>query len=90
LSLAGIRENDLLDAYEAAIEGEYYHNKFTLSISARISNIEYENPAPFIDTDETGFSSAIGIPAYPLDNLAVTTSYSHRLDNNLYELLVEC
>ncbi len=80
---------DVVDSYGADLAAEQYFDKFTLSLTAGIGQIKYYNPVPFIETEETGFSSSLGLTVCPFASLTVTGSFLRKFDNNLYQLIIE-
>ncbi len=88
ITAAGIYQEELA-SYIISLKTEYYLNRFTFALDTGISNIDYDDPVPFIDTDETGFSSSTLITVYPFKNVAITGSYSYAFDNQLYTVSLE-
>jgi hypothetical protein len=90
LSTGGIRENDILNSWAGGFEGEYYLSHFTLFAQAGMMNIDYAvGSLPFIETDETGYYAIAGAGFYPVDNLYLSCSYTHALDNGLFQGEIE-
>jgi hypothetical protein len=90
LTAGGIRENNILDSWAGGFEGEYYLNDFTIFAQAGMMNINYAvGPLPFIETDETGCYATAGAGFYPIDNLYLSCSYTHALDNGLVQEEIE-
>jgi hypothetical protein len=44
-----------VDTFQVGAEGEYYFKRLTFGAFAGVGQINYENPAPFIDTNPTRF-----------------------------------
>ncbi len=79
----GVDEEDI-DSLRGGVEGEYYLEHFTLTATAGVASLEYDDgPFPFIDDDVTDFFGGAGIRYYPLDNLMLSVSYLHVFDNEL-------
>ncbi len=90
ITVAGIRENEVLDSWAGGFEGEYYLNHFTLFAQGGMMNVDYATgPLPFIETDETGCYAVVGAGFYPVDNLYLSCSYTHALDNGLFQGEIE-
>jgi hypothetical protein len=90
ITAAGIRENEVLDSWAGGFEGEYYLNYFTLFAQAGMMNVDYAvGLLPFIETDETGCYAVAGAGFYPVDNLYLSCSYTHALDNGLFQSEIE-
>lgn len=89
ISLGGVW-GDLVDSYELSLEGEYYLNWLTLGAKAGYANIEYETPAPFIETDESKLFGLLYATVYPVDDLSISVGLENRFDNNSVRLDAEC
>jgi len=86
---AGGIAGDLLYQLQGGIEAEYYIKQFTLGVNLGAATIQYNHPAPFIDTHPTDVYATASLSYYPLDNLMVQGAYSRLYGNNLGELLLE-
>jgi hypothetical protein len=82
--MGGAVHESNIDASLAGLEGEYYWDRFTLFAGAGVATIDYDHPAPFIDTDVTDFFGDVGLRYYPLDDLMLAASYVHVFDNELF------
>jgi len=79
----GIIHQDVLRSSRIGLEAEYYLGKLTLALGAGAATLEYDDPAPFIDTDVTDFYGTMGLRYYPADDLMLSASYNHLFDNKL-------
>ena len=70
-----------VDSLELGLEGEYYYKWFTLGARAGLASIEYDNPAPFIETKKKSVFGQIQATAYPLENLSISVILENRFDN---------
>jgi hypothetical protein len=52
----GYLHRDGVDTFQLGTEGQYYLGRFTFGVFAGVGQINYANPAPFIDTDPRGLS----------------------------------
>ena len=80
LTAGGIWSNDI-ESYEISLEGEYYYGLLTFGAKAGYTAIEYDNPVPFIDTDEDGAFGLLYTTLYPLEDLSVLAGVEYRFDN---------
>jgi hypothetical protein len=71
------------DTFQVGAEGEYYLNRFTFGAFAGVGQINYANPAPFIDTNPTRFVGSVSAGYYPMNNLLVSASYTTAFNDNL-------
>jgi hypothetical protein len=74
---------DGVETYQAGAEAEYYVQRFTFGLFAGVGSIDYENPAPFIETNPTKFVGRVSAGFYPLNDLRLTASYTTAFDNHL-------
>ena len=72
-----------VDTFQVGAEGEYYLNRFTFGAFAGVGQINYANPAPFIDTNPTRFVGSVSAGYYPMNNLLVSASYTTAFNDNL-------
>ncbi len=72
-----------VDTFQVGAEGEYYFKCFTFGAFAGVGQINYANPAPFIDTNPTRFIGSVSAGYYPINNLLVSASYTTAFNNNL-------
>jgi hypothetical protein len=75
--------SDSVASFQAGAEGEYYFKRLTLGAFAGVGQINYANPAPFIDTSPTRFIGQISAGYYPIDNLLASVSYTTAFQDNL-------
>ncbi len=91
--LLGITAATLNGEYQAARqiggEGEYYWGPVTLGLRAGWGTIEFDDPAPFIDTDVEKEYLLGDIGYYPLDNLLLSLTAGVLLDNTLIKGEIE-
>ena len=80
----GHLSRDGLETYQIGAEGEYYFKRLTFGAFAGVGSIEYDNAAPFFDTDPMGFVGRISVDWYALDDLRLGVSYLSAFDNNLF------
>jgi hypothetical protein len=78
-----------LNAFQVGAEGEYYLGDFTFGVFAGVGSIEYDNAAPFIDTNPTSFVGRVSADWYALEDLRVGVSYTTVFENNLVKSEVE-
>jgi hypothetical protein len=78
-----------VDTFQAGAEGEYYLGRFTFGLFAGAGSINYNNSAPFIDTQPTRFIGRISADWYVLDDLRLGVAYSTALRNNLFNAEAE-
>lgn len=79
----GVVHEDVVRSAHAGLEVERYLGKLTLTLGAGVATLEYDDPAPFIDTDVTDFYGTMGLRYYPWDDLMLAGSYTHVFDNEL-------
>ena len=72
-----------VDTFQVGAEAEYYLNRFTFGAFAGIGQINYANPAPFIDTNPTRFVGSVSAGYYPINNLLVSASYTTAFKDNM-------
>lgn len=82
VTASGVRR-DGVDSHQFGIEGEYYLPHLTLMAGAGYSRIRYDQAASFIDTEPDGAYASAQLRYYLNDNLAVSVSGLHALDNSL-------
>ena len=81
IALGGVWGN-LVDSYELSLEGEYYMNWVTFGAKFGYAEIKYNEPAPFIETDESKLFGMLYATVYPTDNLSISVGLENRFDNN--------
>ena len=69
--------------FQVGAEGEYYLDRFTFGAFAGVGQINYANPAPFIDSNPTRFVGSVSAGCYPISNLLVSASYTTAFRDNL-------
>lgn len=74
---------DPVDTFQVGAEGEYYFKRLTFGAFAGVGQINYANPAPFIDTNPTRFVGQVSAGYYPMDNLLASVSYTTAFRDNL-------
>ena len=72
-----------VDTFQVGAEGEYYFKRFTFGAFAGVGQINYANPAPFIDTNPTRFIGSVSAGYYPINNLLVSASFTTAFNDNL-------
>ena len=87
-AVGGIK-GELLYGLQGGMEAEYYLKQFTFGATLGAGTIQYNHPAPFIDTHPTDVYATASLSYYPVDNLMVQGAYSRLFGNNLGELLLE-
>jgi len=80
---------DSVDSYEASIQAEYYLPLLTLGTKGGSASIEYDDEAPFIDTDKNGLFGNFYINVYPIDNLLIAARVENRFNNTSFNMEVE-
>lgn len=88
LSAGGI-SGDVVDSFELGVEAEYYIDWLTLGAKGGYSSIEYDQPVPFIETDESGAFGLVYATMYPLEDLSLTFGVEQRFDNTSVRCDVE-
>lgn len=76
---------DSVDTFQVGAEGEYYFKRLTFSAFAGVGQINYADPAPFIDTNPTRFVGRVSAGYYPMDNLLASVSYTTAFRDNLVQ-----
>ena len=90
VTAGAIHEDDILDSWAGGVEGEYYLGSFTLGAQGGFANIDYQiGSLSFIETDETGTYASGQAGYYLLDDLLLSLSYTHALDNGLVQCQIE-
>ena len=79
----GYLYRDGVDTFQVGAEGEYYLDCFTFGAFAGVGQINYANPAPFIDTNPTRFVGSVSAGCYPVSNLLVSASYTTAFRENM-------
>ena len=74
-----------VDTFQLGAESEYYFHRLTFGAFAGVGQINYANPAPFIDTNPTRFVGVLSAGYYPIDNLLVSGSYTTAFNDNLFK-----
>jgi hypothetical protein len=72
-----------VDTFQIGAEGEYYLDRFTFGLFAGVGQINYANPAPFINVNPTRFVGSVSAGYYPINNLLVSASYTTAFNDNL-------
>jgi len=72
-----------VDTFQVGAEGEYYFKRVTFGAFAGVGQINYANPAPFIDTNPTRFVGSVSAGCYPINNLLFSASYTTAFNDNL-------
>ena len=88
LTAAGLDGNALY-GIQCGVEAEYYLKRFTLGGNLGFASIQYDSPAPFINTRPTDVYATASLSYYPVDNLMLQGAYSRFFDGNLGELSLE-
>jgi hypothetical protein len=86
---AGGINGSVLYGLQGGLEGEYYYKRLTFSGDLQAATLQYNNPAPFIDTRPVGVSATAALSYYPVNNLMIQEAYSRMFDNNLGEIVLE-
>lgn len=86
---AGVISGDLVDSFELGIEAEYYIDWLTLGAKGGYSSIEYDQPVPFIETDESGVFGLVYATVYPFEDLSLTFGVEQRFANTSVRCDVE-
>ena len=76
-------ERDGVDSYQAGLEFEYYLSNVSILASAGYTEIEYDQPAFFIDTDAQGSFFNAEARYYLTDNFAISVGGRRALGNDL-------
>lgn len=79
----GYLYRDGVDTFQVGAEGEYYLHRFTFGLFAGLGQINYANPAPFINTNPTRFIGRVSAGYYPIDNVLISASYTTAFNDNL-------
>ncbi len=79
----GYLYRDGVDTYQAGAEGQYYLGRFTFGAFGGLGSINYETPAPFIDSNPTRFVGRISADYYPVNDLRIGASYINAFRENM-------
>jgi hypothetical protein len=78
-----------VDTFQIGTEGQYYIGPVTLGFFGGAGSINYDNPAPFIDTHPTQFVGRLSADYYPVRDLRLTASYTTAFRESLYQAALE-
>ncbi|HEY4414589.1 MAG TPA: hypothetical protein VGO57_02765 [Verrucomicrobiae bacterium] len=67
---------DSINTFQVGAEGEFYYKQFTFGFFSGVGSIDYQFPAPFIDTNPTRFVGRLSADYYPLENLRAGISFT--------------
>jgi hypothetical protein len=90
ITAGAIREDGFLDSWAGGVEAESYLGPLTLGAQGGVANIDYQiESVPFFETDETGYYASAEVGYYPLDDILLSVSYTHALDNGMVRGQIE-